>query len=759
MPEQDRRVDRAIAAGGAAPPATDAYLATLVRVSSEAIIGLAGDGTIQSWNAAAERIFGYTPGEVVGRSIALLAPPGYAPEQQGLMARLRAGDVVSLETVRRAKDGHDVPVQLNAAPVVDAGQLVLIAATLSDLTARQRAEVERQHLIALAEGSTDFIGMCDLAGIPFYLNQAGLELVGLESFAQAYHTPVQEFFFPEDQAYILETFLPAVLAQGHGEVEVRFRHFKTGAAVWMLYRVFALPDAHGQRVALATVSRDITARKQAEAALRASEARLQTALSIDTVGVIFFDLAGGIHDANAAFERMSGYGRTEFQRGRVRWDALTSPEFMAAALRARDELLTRGEHTPYEQQYTRPDGARWWGLVAGKRLSQDECVAFVLDITDRKQAEAAVRANEQVLRHLTRNIPGGSLNVFDHDLRYLFAAGQGLAQVGLSSAGLVGKRLAEVFPAESVASVTPYYRRAFAGEMVDFELEVAGRWYIIHTAPLRDGQGSINAVIALALDITERKEAEAAVAQALAAEQAARAEVEAALQTREQFLSIASHELRTPLTPLLGYTSMLQQSLAQTDGRQRKLVETIARQATRLNTLIGSLLDVSRLQRGQFALERRPLDLAALTTQVVDDSRLTLPPSGARHILTVEASDALVPVLADAERLEEVLHNLLGNAVKYSPQGGTVRVRVARQDGEALLEVADEGIGIPTAAQARLFEAFYRAGNIGPTTSGFGLGLYIVQEIVQRHGGRVEVDSSEGHGTTVRVVLPLQGEP
>src|ERR671932_1800592 len=449
MHEQESRVERA-ALDGVAPPATDAYLATLVRVSSEAIIGLAGYGTIQSWNAAAERIFGYTPGEVVGRSIARLAPPGYAPEQQGLMARLRAGDVVSLETVRRAKDGHDVPVQLTAAPVVDAaGQLVLIAATLSDLTARQRAEVERQHLIALAEGSTDFIGMCDLAGIPFYLNQAGLELVGLESFAQAYHTPVQEFFFPEDQAYILETFLPAVLAQGHGEVEVRFRHFKTGAAVWMLYRVFALPDAHGQRVALATVSRDITARKQ---------------------------------------------------------------------------------------------------------------------------AEAAVRDNEQLLRHLTRNIPGGSLNVFDHDLRYLFAAGQGLAQVGLSSAGLVGKRLAEVFPAESVAAVTPYYRRAFAGELVDFELAVAGRWYIIHTAPLRDGQGSINAVIALALDITERKEAEAAVAQALAAEQAARAEVEAALKTREQFLSIASHELRTPLTPLLGYTSMLH-GLAQ-DERQRKLVAT-----------------------------------------------------------------------------------------------------------------------------------------------------------------------------------------
>ena len=112
-------------------------------------------------------------------------------------------------------------------------------------------------------------------------------------------------------------------------------------------------------------------------------------------------------------------------------------------------------------------------------------------------------------------------------------------------------------------------------------------------------------------------------------------------------------------------------------------------------------------------------------------------------------------MLADAHRLEEVLHNLLSNAVKYSPQGGTVRVRVARQDGEAVLEVADEGIGIPAEAQARLFEPFYRASNIGPTISGFGIGLYIVGEIVKRHDGQIEVISTEGLGSTFRVALPL----
>lgn len=133
------------------------------------------------------------------------------------------------------------------------------------------------------------------------------------------------------------------------------------------------------------------------------------------------------------------------------------------------------------------------------------------DISERKRVEEALRNSEQLLRHLMHNLPGGSLNVFDSDLRYLFAAGQGLAQTGLTSERLVGKTLADLFPAEAVGYVTPYYRRAFAGEALAFELEVSGRWYIVNAAPLEDSPHRVNAVIALAQDITGRKCAEAAL--------------------------------------------------------------------------------------------------------------------------------------------------------------------------------------------------------------------------------------------------------
>jgi len=114
-----------------------------------------------------------------------------------------------------------------------------------------------------------------------------------------------------------------------------------------------------------------------------------------------------------------------------------------------------------------------------------------------------------------------------------------------------------------------------------------------------------------------------------------------------------------------------------------------------------------------------------------------------------------IVVDGDAERLEQVLHNLLSNALKYSPQGGTVRVVVTQTATEASVAVTDEGIGIPADAQARLFAPFYRAANVSGQASGFGLGLHIVREIVERHGGRIAVDSTEGVGSTFRVVLPL----
>jgi len=394
---------------------TARVLASIVESSDDAIVSKSLDGVIRSWNAGAERLFGHTAAQAVGRHISLVIPPDRISEEDHIVARLKAGQRIEhFETERMHRDGRRLLVSLTISPITDdagqvvgaskivrdvtsqrraeererqllaeaaganakfqaffeqgalfagimamdgtlvdanrlswegcgftkeqavgkpfwdgpwwspsadlvarikdgsaraaagetfrvetpyfvgdgsqriadvtilpirdeAGRVLFLAPTGTDITDRQRAEAERERFATVIESSTDFIGICDLNGIPFFVNRAGLEMVGLDSLDAARATPVPEFFFPEDRPRILEEFFPSVLEKGHGEVEVRFRHFKTGAARWMAYKVLTVKDAAGQPVALATVSQDITARKSMEDNLRNLAAELSEA--------------------------------------------------------------------------------------------------------------------------------------------------------------------------------------------------------------------------------------------------------------------------------------------------------------------------------------------------------------------------------------------------------------------------------------------------------------------------------------------------
>jgi len=258
---------------------TARLLAAIVESSDDAIIRKSLDGIIQSWNAAAERLFGYTAEQAVGQHISLVIPPNRLAEEDQIIGSLRAGKRIEhYETERLRSDGQLILVSLTISPIKDeAGKVIGASKIVRDITDRKRAEADRLMFVTLVENSTDFIGICDLEGIPFFVNHAGLEMVGLESIEEARHTPVREFFFPEDQPRMVNDFFPAVLKEGHGEVEVRFRHFKTGAARWMAYKVLTLTDAANNPVAFATVSQDVTERKRLEDNLRKLAADLSGA--------------------------------------------------------------------------------------------------------------------------------------------------------------------------------------------------------------------------------------------------------------------------------------------------------------------------------------------------------------------------------------------------------------------------------------------------------------------------------------------------
>jgi PAS domain S-box-containing protein len=174
-----------------------------------------------------------------------------------------AGQPFRAEMSYFVADGSERVADVTIQPIRDeSGRVIFLAPIGIDVTERKRAEADREMFVTLVEHSPDFIGICDLQGVPFFVNRAGLEMVGLDNLDDARRVPVASFFFPEDQARIIQEFLPGVLEKGHGEIEVRFRHFKTGEARWMAYKVLTLPDANGRPIAFATVSQDVTERKR-----------------------------------------------------------------------------------------------------------------------------------------------------------------------------------------------------------------------------------------------------------------------------------------------------------------------------------------------------------------------------------------------------------------------------------------------------------------------------------------------------------------
>lgn len=258
---------------------TARMLASIVESSNDAIIGKSLDGIIQSWNVAAEQLFGYTAEQAIGQHISLVIPPERLAEEDQIIASLKAGKRLEhYETERVRSDGQHIVVSLTISPIKDeSGQVIGASKIVRDVTDRQRAEADRQMFVTLVENSTDFIGICDVEGIPFFVNRAGLEMVGLGSIEEARHTSVREFFFPEDQEKVMNEFFPEVLKEGHGEIEVRFRHFKTGEPRWMAYKVLTLTNNANEAVAFATVSQEITERKRLEDNLRRLAADLSDA--------------------------------------------------------------------------------------------------------------------------------------------------------------------------------------------------------------------------------------------------------------------------------------------------------------------------------------------------------------------------------------------------------------------------------------------------------------------------------------------------
>jgi hypothetical protein len=227
-----------------------------------------------------------------------------------------------------------------------------------------------------------------------------------------------------------------------------------------------------------------------------------------------------------------------------------------------------------------------------------------------------------------------------------------------------------------------------------------------------------------------------------------------AVATGDGPLGQVSHELRGPLAPIVGYAELLADQSAE-PGQVQQFAGMIQDGATRLQRLVDDLLDLSRIENGRYSLERRPIALEPLLERSIHGLRH----AATGHTFTLEVPPDLPPVDADPDRVAQVITNLVGNAVSYSPDGGEIGVRAEVRQRTVVVSVADRGIGIPADRLGQVFEKFYRVDKrVARTVGRTGLGLAISRELVQAHGGEIRVDSTPGQGSTFSFSLPLAPE-
>ncbi len=784
-------------------------MATVIQDSNDAITFQDLDGNILAWNRGAEQIYGYSEDEALSMNIVDTVPTEYQEEAREFLSSLKRGELVpNLETKRKHKDGRIIDVWLtNTKLTDDKGNLTGIATTERDITEQTKTLEKFRRMATVIQDSNDAITFQDLEGNILAWNQ-GAEIIYGYSQAEALRMNIVDTVPTEYQEEAREFLSSLKRGELVPNLETKRKH-KDGRIIDVWLTNTKLTDDKGNLTGIATTERDISERMGALEKFR----RMATVIQDSNDAITFQDLEGNILAWNRGAEQIYGYSEAEALSKNI---VDTVPTAYQEEARGFLTSLKRGELLPnLETKRKHKDGRIIDVWLTNTKLTDDKgkltgIATTERDITERKQSEASLREKfreldylregqialsenmrgEQIISRLGQSIlshlvpftnaqVGAFYSVLD-DKRLQRVSGYALAENEASEKsfkfgeGLIGQVALEKKSLLIDDVPSDYFNKIESsfGVMVPrsllicpilYENEVTGVIELGSLHPFTEHQRAflshVSENIGIAINTSDvrkkvQKQNEALnKAQVLLEEKAN--EIQRASQYKTEFLANMSHELRTPLNSTLILAKLLMDNSEENlTEEQIQYAASIYSSGNDLLSLINDILDLSKVEAGKLDIRVEKV----VILKVLEGMKQTFQSSAQEKQLIFEVNqEADLPLyfLTDRQRLDQILKNLISNALKFTEKG-SVKVRLYRHSSATIaFEVSDSGIGIPKDQQAIIFEAFRQAdGTTNRKYGGTGLGLSISRDLAKLLGGSIEVESTTGKGSLFTLILP-----
>ncbi|GIF19583.1 PAS domain S-box-containing protein [Actinoplanes tereljensis] len=794
----------------------------VLESAHDAYVSIDPNSLVVAWNGAAERLFGWTPEEALGRSITdLIIPERFREAHMAGMARVRqtlhselSGTRLQLSAVDRK--GREFPAEMSLQVCFER-DVPFFHAFLHDITdridaltelERQRQELDNEHafLQALLDSLDAGVAACDSDGNLSFFNRAMRELHGRDAVAgESGETWAQQYdlYAPDGRTPLGADEIP--LARANAGQIVRGQHLvvrvDAGTPRRFLSNARPIDTSDGRRLGAVVTMHDITDAYGAEELNRArhavaqvlSEATNAEQAAIEAVRVITdrlglacgeywqvtddrerierlsshvtggVDLSAFTSDQPLTFARGAGVPGLVWNRGTEVWGSKPPADMVDAGrfdTGARSGLRT-AIGVPVRS------GSRVLGVLAfysADQLPHNPDIAAMLDtvaahlgrFVERRRAEDLTLALSQARRDFDRVV--GQLNDYVWAVEVVPGEVGRLLYGSPNATGVFGgvpqttgdnraTFITDLVHPDDAGKIAVFHQTLGRGLPAELECRMIGydgvvRWVWTRAQPrIEDGRILVDGI---STNVTERRE--------LAEQREQQVEQLRELdRMKDELSAVVIHELRNPLGVIRGYTEMMLEN-PRLDDVGRRQASVVERTTGHLQRLVDDLLDLARIDAGHMNIEPTPMSAGSLVHDVVDNHR---PGAFARKLTITEKLDTHLPVLGDAQRLRQALDNLMSNAIKYTPEGGTITVVAQEVAGRVVIEVSDTGIGIPPEQYQHLFSRFFRASNAtAQGIKGTGLGLAVTKAIVEAHGGMLVACPAPAGGTLFTVSLP-----